>query len=363
MALWIAILSGALALPTRLDPVTWHAHEFLFGYLAAVMAGFMLTAVPNWTGRQPIAGWPLCGLLFFWVAGRIVIAFSAKLPPLAVAAIDLSMPLALIAIVAREIFAGRNWRNLIVLVFVIALVVGNAAFHWEAFAGGYPAGGFGIRIGLGAAVMLIALIGGRVVPNFTRNWLSMREGAPLPALTGKFDMFALLILLIATILWIAAPRAVVTGMALTGAGLIHVVRLGRWAGFKTGSEPLVWILHLAYAFVPLGAIVIGLSILTDGLIGARSAQHLWMAGAIGLMTLAIMTRATLGHTGRELHAGIGTVIIYLLIVSSIIARLIASFVPEMSQALYFLSGICWITGFGGFVIAYGPMLLSPRLAD
>ncbi len=145
MALWIAMLAGPLALPTAFDPVSWHAHEFLFGYLGAVIAGFLTTAVPNWTGRMPIVGWPLAALFATWVAGRIAIAVSAALTPGLAAAIDLVFPVLFALAIGREIVAGRNWRNLPVLGLLATFILANALFHWEAARGGYAAGGYGLR--------------------------------------------------------------------------------------------------------------------------------------------------------------------------------------------------------------------------
>ena len=146
MALWVPMLSGHITLPTAFDSVSWHAHEFLFGYLGAVVAGFLLTAVPNWTGRLPIVGWPLGVLVALWLAGRVTVAVSAGLPPLFVATADLAFPVVFGAVLAREIVAGRNWRNLIVLGMLAVFTLGNALFHWEAARGGYAAQGHGLRL-------------------------------------------------------------------------------------------------------------------------------------------------------------------------------------------------------------------------
>jgi uncharacterized protein involved in response to NO len=364
MVLWLAMLAGALALPTRLDPISWHAHEFLFGYLGAIIAGFLLTAVPNWTGRLPIAGWPLGGLFLLWLSGRVAIATSALWPSFAVAFIDLAFPAIFALVIAREIVAGKNWRNLMVLGLFAALVAGNAVFHWEAARDDFAAQGYGLRIGLATAVMLIGLIGGRIVPSFTRNWLVKRGAGRLPSPPmGRFDKVALLMLLAALLVWIARPDSSIAGSLLLLAGLAHAARLVRWAGFRTGTEPLVWVLHAGYAFVPFGAIVIGFSVLSTNPAGAAAAQHLWMAGGIGLMTLAVMTRATLGHTGQELTAGPATTTIYLLIVAATLLRLLSGAFPDMGATLHLLSGLAWFCAFSGFTLIYGRLLVAPRSAS
>jgi uncharacterized protein involved in response to NO len=361
MALLVPMLSGLIALPTAFDPVSWHAHEFLFGYLGAVVAGFLLTAVPNWTGRLPIVGWRLGGLFALWILGRVAVALSAGIPPVLVAVADLVFPVALAAAIAREIVEGRNWRNLVVLAMLFVLILGNAVFHWEAARGAYAAQGIGLRLGLGAAIMMVAVIGGRIVPSFTRNWLVKQRSAILPTPPmQRFDRLALLILGLALLLWVVTPGARVTGAALLVAAALHIWRLARWAGHRTGAEPLVLVLHAGYAFVPLGALATGTAILWPGAVGTASAQHVWMAGALGLMSLAVMTRATLGHTGHALNADAGTVAIYLLLILSVGARFLAGPLPGLATTLNGLSGLAWIAAFGGFSVQYGRYLLRAR---
>jgi len=361
MALWVGMLTGRVALPTAFDPVSWHAHEFLFGYLGAVVSGFLLTAVPNWTGRLPITGWALGALALLWLAGRVAVALSLHLPPVLVAAVDLSLPITLGAVLAREIVAGRNWRNLLVLGMLAAFALGNAVFHWEAALGAYAAQGAGLRLGLAAALMMIAVIGGRIVPSFTRNWLVRRGPGRLPVPPmRRFDALALLVLPGALLLWAVFPGHPVTGAALLAAGALHLARLARWAGHRTFAEPLVWVLHAGYAFLPLGALAMGAAILRGAVPGLAAAQHLWMAGAIGLMTLAVMTRATLGHSGRTLSAGAGTLALYLALFAAVALRLAAGLWPGVAGALHSLSGLAWFGAFAGFAALYGPLHLRRR---
>ena len=356
IGLWLAMLWGGLDLPIAFDAVSWHAHEALFGYLGAVLAGFLLTAVPNWTGRPPLAGWPLLGLFSLWLLGRIAVAVSEFLPPLAVAAPDLSCLVVLGAYVLREIVAGRNWRNLVVIAMIGVFVAGNALFHREASEGEYAASGLGLRIGLAAAIMMISLIGGRIVPTFTRNWLSARGSAALPAAFGLLDRAALVLTLIALAAWIVFPAARETAWLLLASGVVQAARLSRWCGLATHREPLLWILHAGYAFVPLGMLGVGGAILWPDAVPPASAQHLWMAGAIGVMTLAVMTRATLGHSGRALTAGAGTAAVYLLVVASVFARLLGGVLPDQAMTLWTLSALLWCLGFAGFVLLYGRLL-------
>ncbi len=360
MGIWLAMIGGWISLPTAFDSVTWHAHAFLFGYLPAIIAGFLLTAVPNWTGRLPVVGWRLGLLVSLWLIGRIAVTVSAGLPAALVAVFDLSCMAMLAVMIAREIIAGKNWKNLVVLGMLLGLIVGGALFHLEFALGGDPVHGIGLRVGLGAGVMMICVIGGRVVPSFTRNWL-VKVGDPArpsPPMQG-FDKVVLLVTVVALALWVVFPNHTATAFALTALGLAQALRMGRWCGHRTLRAPLVWVLHLAYAFVPLGGAAMGFAILRPDLLAPAAAQHLWMAGAVGLMTLAVMTRATLGHTGRPLSANAGTVAVYGMLVGSVLARFTAGIWPELDW-LFTMSGALWCGAFFGFVLLYGPLLMRPK---
>jgi uncharacterized protein involved in response to NO len=363
MMAWIAMITGWIQLPTVFDPVSWHSHEFLFGYLSAALAGFLLTAVPNWTGRLPIVGWPLAGLFGLWLLGRLVVLVSAGLPPLAVAVADLALPLALAAFLLREIVAGKNWNNLVVLALLAVFTLGNVVFHWQATQGEFAAQGIGLRIGLGAGLMMVAVIGGRITPSFTRNWL-VRQPVGLARLPAapmqRFDKAALLVLLLALLTWIALPDARLTAALLALAGAAHLARLSRWAGDRTWREPLLLVLHAAYLFLPLGALTMAAAILIPDRVPPAVAQHLWMAGAIGMMTLAVMTRATLGHTGQALAAGPGTTVLYLALATAVAARIITGLWPTAASFLLDVSALAWILAFGGFVVIYGPLLMQSK---
>lgn len=358
MILWVLMLAGQVSLPTVLDPISWHAHEFLFGYLGAVISGFLLTAVPNWTGRLPIVGWRLGGLALLWLLGRVAMAFSAVLPAALAPLADLAFPVVFALAILQEIVAGRNWRNLGVLAMLLVFVAGNLLFHLDAARGDFAAQGVGLRLGLAAAVALIAVVGGRIIPSFTRNWLVRQGSAVLPRPPmQRLDKAALAVLVVALGFWVIRPEGMATAGLLGLAGGLHLLRLAHWAGFRTLAEPLVAVLHLSYLFVPLGALTLAAETVLPGTFGAAGAQHLWMAGAIGMMTLAVMTRATLGHTGQTLHAGLGTVLLYLFLVLSVVARLCAAAWPALSDLFYTLAGLGWVGAFGGFAVLYGRLLL------
>lgn len=359
MSVWMLALSGSFYLPSHFDIVSWHAHEFLFGYLGAVLAGFLLTAVPNWTGRLPIVGWPLAAFFALWCAGRITIFTSAISPVWLGTGLDIAFPILLGSLVLHEIIAGKNWHNLIVLALLAFYTLGNILFHFEALTEGYALKGTGIRLGLATSIMMITFIGGRIIPSFTRNWLVRRKhpARPTPPMQ-VFDKFILLASLTILLLWVFFPVQIITAVLLLVFGILHTVRLIRWRGYHTLRQPLIWILHVSYAFIPLGAIVLAADTLT-GSTGHAPALHIWMAGAIGSMTIAIMTRATLGHTGRDLVANRATVVMYIFLLASVVFRVTLSGYPQFIM----LSGLLWITAFGGFVIIYGPSLLCPKPAS
>lgn len=354
---WLPMFHGELAVASVLAPRDWHVHEMLYGYLPAVVTGFLLTAIPNWTGRMPLQGGPLAGLVAIWAAGRLAVTISAWIGWLPAAVIDCAFLLAMAVVAAREIIAGRNWRNLKVLVALGLLFAGNVTFHLEAHLSG--AADYGIRIGVAASVFLIMLVGGRIVPSFTRNWLVRENPGRLPMPFGPFDKLSLAVATGALLSWIAAPQALFTALALILAGVGQIVRLGRWAGERAWRDRLVLILHLAYLFVPLGFVLVGLAGLN---IEASSAGiHAWTGGAVGAMTLAVMSRASLGHTGRALTASRATELVYGLIILSALARIGAALEPKGAALLLHVAGIAWAAAFLGFALAYWPVLMRPRL--
>jgi len=348
---WLSQYTGALILPTHFSALDWHIHEMLYGYIAAAIAGFLLTAIPNWTGRLPVSGAPLAGLALLWLAGRIAILLSAEIGGTLAAVIDVAFLATLAAVTAREIVAGKNWRNLRVLIVVGVLILGNIVFHVEVLRSG--SADYGIRLGIGAVILLISLIGGRIVPSFTSNWLKRSNPGRLPVAFARFDMVTLGVSALALLAWVGAPAHRATGTLLMLAGILQFVRLARWAGDRTLADRLVLVLHLGYLFVPLGFLLIGASTWVAA-VPPSAGIHAWTAGAIGLMTLAVMTRATLGHTGRPLQAGAGTQAVYACVFVAAVLRIVAACIG--SPVLLNCAGAAWIAGFAGFVVLYGPLL-------
>ncbi len=352
---WIPAFHGRLEIASAFVPRDWHIHEMLYGFLSAVVTGFLFTAIPNWTGRLPIRGLPLLGLVLLWIVGRVVVTISAHTGWLVAMLVDASFLTVVVLAAAREIAAGKNWRNLPVVGNVSFLLIGNVAFHLEARS--VVMADISIRIGVAVIVLLLSLIGGRIIPSFTRNWLVRENPGRLPVPFARFDKMVLVLTVAALLLWIARPLDSVTALFALVAGLLHIVRLARWAGDRTMREGLLVILHIGYAFVPVGFLFSAAAGFND--MPASAGLHAWMAGAAGVMTLAVMSRATLGHTGQALHASKATLAIYALIIVAALLRIAAVLMPGIMPLLH-TAALAWALAFVGFAVVYGPVLIGYR---
>lgn len=356
---WIAAFGHGVPLGRVENALGWHAHEMLYGYLSAVLAGFLMTAIPNWTGRLPVAGWRLALFVLLWLAGRIAMLCGGEGPESApFRAVDALFLAALAAFVWREVLSGKNWRNLPVCGLVSLLAAGNILWHLEI--AWMPLGNAGLRVGLGVAIMLMTLIGGRIIPSFTTNWLKKRQAAHLPAPFAPYDKAVLAWTGLTVLAWIFVPDTFVTGSAFVLAAALHTVRLARWRGWDTVAEPLLVVLHVAYLWLPVAFALMGVAILAPAWMGATTALHALTAGAIGLLTMAVMTRASLGHSGRELTANLGTTLIYILIWAGAVLRVAAPYVDLDYVLAVSVAGTLWAGGFALFAVLYAPMLLGPR---
>lgn len=352
MLIWIPVFTGTHGFPGIFNPLDWHIHEMIAGYGVAAISGFLLTAVPNWTGYEPPRGRALAFIFAIWCFGRIAMASSAVLPPLAIAIIDLAyMPL-ILAWLSRALIRSGNKRNFIVAILIGLLWISTLLFHLGET-------GISARLGISAIIVLITLIGGRVVPAFTRNWLRQQQETKLPPEGMQtVDKAAMALGVIALLSWTFLPEGLVTAVLMAGAGIMHFIRLARWKAFATFGEPLVTVLHLGYLWVPIGFLALALAI-WFGVLPVSNATHALTTGAIGSMTLAIMTRATLGHTGRTLKANKSTLLIFGLITVSAILRVFGVLLlPAADTAI--IAGYFWIGAFLVFVAAYGPIFFRPR---
>jgi len=355
MTLWIIYRGGADMLTGPLLPVEWHSHELIFGYGGAVLSGFLLTAIPNWTKRKPLSGAPLAGLAALWLAARVGFLFDTGLPFGALVALDLAFPALFSAYAGREIIAGGNKRNLPVFGIALLFLIADALFLWEVWAGATL---YGPRIGIAVLIGFICLIGGRITPAFTRNWLKARAAADLPAEFGPLDKVTLAGTAAGLTLWIALPQHWVTGLAGLALGVAHIARMARWRGLAVRGEPLLFALHAGYAFVALGFLLAGLAALLPA-IPPIAAIHAWTVGAVGTMTLTVMTRATLGHSGRALVAGWVETLYLAALPLAALARIASAFTGSPLWLVQ-LSASLWIFAFGLFALRYGPVMFMRR---
>ncbi|MCH8082470.1 MAG: NnrS family protein [Proteobacteria bacterium] len=353
MPLWLWLYTAAPFPFLTVPAPVWHAHEMIFGYLAAVLTGFLLTAIPNWTGRLPIMGAPLLGLVLLWLSGRLALWF---LPGQLAAAVDCAFLIVVALIAWREVMVGKNWRNAPVCVLVSLMALANILF-WGEFFYDLPAG-LGQRLGLAVAGTLITLIGGRIVPSFTRNWMKQMGFDDLPAELSAFDKASVLATVLAFGSWVAFPDGQGTAYLMALAGVLLIFRLFRWKGAKTFSEPLVLVLHIGYAWVPVSLLLLSGSIFFPADIPYASALHALTAGAVGLMTVGVMTRAALGHSGRPRVAGLATSLIYVLIFSGALIRVAAPVLPFDYGQMIMLSGVLFSLGFALFAIRYAPIFFG-----
>jgi uncharacterized protein involved in response to NO len=360
IALWLCALAGAIVLPTRFDPVAWHRHEMLFGFVGAAVCGFLLTAIPNWTGRLPIAGKPLLSLFGMWAAARLAVLFSAGLGYWPAAILDVGLFVALALLAAREVIASKN-RNLPIVGLVLLFGLADGADY--AGSGGMIPPDLGWRGAIALIVIMISVIGGRIIPSFTRNWMA-KQGTKrgLPTQPQSLDLLVIASTALALLLWLAFPDNRSSGFVLILAAAAQALRLSRWGGARTFSDPLVAVLHTGYAWIPAGLLLLGLS--AAGFDVPRSAGiHALTAGAMATMILAVMSRASLGHTGRDLVASPATVASYICVTAGALLRVAASLGVGDYSTMLDLAGIFWGLALLLFAIVYAPILWSARVGE
>lgn len=360
---WLAIhAAGGMVseMPFLMAPHLWHAHEMVFGYGGAVVAGFLLTAAPNWTGVK-LGSVPFFATLSaFWLGGRLAVFWSGALPEWLVALCDLAF-LPVLAIRILQLLLKRpKPQQLILFLVILFFWIGNLMMHLE-WGGVIDDGAWtGVRIGLASLSGLILILGGRVTPAFTRNAM-LRSGRE-QGLPGEPDWLAR----VATVAALLSPAGLLLGVSeeiwasvLIVAGGLGLARLTGWQGRWALREPILWTLHLSYFMNALGLILFGLATLGAG--SEVAALHVLAIGGIGGMTLSVMTRAALGHTGRALKVRSEVVLAYALIPLAALARFVGSALPEFYYAGVLTSGGFWILAFTLFSVSYLPVLLGPRL--
>jgi uncharacterized protein involved in response to NO len=355
LPVWLLTLAGVVRPDGYLEPMIWHAHEMIFGYATAVIAGFLLTAVANWTGRETAIGTPLIVLAVLWLLGRIAFATAGVLPRELVAALDLAFLPALALVIGRAIIGTRNRRNYPVLAVVVALWLADLAIHLDVLG---VAAGWRWRASLGAVdlvTLLVIFVAARIVPIFTRNATAVKTIRNIPALDwATVGAMALL-----TGVDVARPGWA-AGSVL--AGVTAVLALARsvpWGARRTAHQPLLWILHVGHAWVVVGLGLRAASALTVA-VSTSSSVHALTVGAIGCTTLGMMARVSLGHSGRALVVRWPIVLAFGAITVAAIVRVLGPFWPAAYLPAVYVSGTLWTLAFATFVASYAAILMRPR---
>jgi uncharacterized protein involved in response to NO len=358
LPIWLLILTGRIHATRYLEPSTWHAHEMIFGFVLAVIAGFLLTAVGNWTQRETVVGKPLLMLAGLWLAGRFAVTFATVLPRGLPALLDLAFLPALILVLARPLVAAKNRRNLVMLGILGALLLANIAVHLDAL--GVLPSGSARRASLASIdmiLLMIVLISGRVFPMFTRNATSVQTIRSMP----RFDVACVVAMALLTGVGAVAPGSKADGALALVAGLLAAARSRHWGARHTLRQPLLWIIHGGYAWLVVGLLLRGAAGLGAPVSGSL-ATHALTVGAIGSVTLGMMARVSLGHTGRMLVASAPTVVAFVAINLAAGARVLG---PVLAPAHYRASLIAaaslWAVAFVTFLVVYVPILSRPRV--
>lgn len=356
---WGAAVCCAVPLTGAWPGSLWHGHEMLHGFVVAAIAGFLLTAVPSWTGRRGFAGTPLVLLAAAWLLGRIAVAANAHLPSWLVAAADLAFLLLLAAVLAPPLVRERN-RNTPLLAVLTALWAGNLLFHVGIGRGDTSLASAALLATVNLVLVLVTVIGGRITPSFTATALRLRGDAAVVRASKWMTPLAVGVMVLVAVVDLAAAGSRLAGATALVAAVVQVARLAQWQGHRTRGEPLLWVLHLAYLCSPVGLLLKCLALL--GLAGwAGGWLHVLTVGAIALMILGVMTRVSLGHTGRALVLPRGITTAYVLLACAAVVRAIG---PTQAVIGYgetvAIAAALWAAAFGVFLWRYAAILWQPR---
>lgn len=355
MALWLGMLMGAIEAPAGLAPPLWHGHEMLFGFTAAVIGGFLLTATQNWTSIPMPRGGPLALLFALWLAGRL--AFHLPVPYAAAAAIDLLFLPVLMLAVLKPVLRVRQARNYPFPLMLLGLTATNAGFHAAQLGADPGLAPVALDLALYLVVLMMVVMGGRVIPYFTerrldaaaKRWTAVEWLAPATAL--------LLLAAVAASRWIGGAAVIALAAA---AAVVHAVRLAGWQDRRLWRVPLLWVLHLGYGWIVAGFALDAFA--AAGLVSPFLAMHAYATGGIGVLTLGMMARVSLGHTGRILEAPAVMAWAFAVINLSALVRVFGPLLfPSETALLYEASGMLWIAAFAVFAAVYAPMLWRPRV--
>lgn len=353
---WVMTLHGrGLPMATPL----WHSHEMLIGFGMATVAGFSLTAVANWTGRPAVNGLPLGILVSTWIAGRIAMVSYGWLPASLVFLVDMLFPVLLLILFGREVITARNQRNYPLVAILMFVVLLNALYHAgvNLWLPGYER--LAIYLLIHTLALLVTIIAGRIVPAFTGNWLRSQGKTDMPVNSDMVNRLALWLTIVLGLAASLMPFHPATGVLAFVTALVHAFRLSRWKAFATTSNPLLFVLHVAYLWLPIGYALLGCSVF-GWLFLPTAALHALTMGAIGSMVLAVTTRVALGHTGRPLQAARATVLAYWIFMIAVLIRVLGPLSGENYLMMIDLSATGWMLSFAIFTWVYWPILTQPR---
>ncbi len=353
IGMWLAVLRGSI-IAGNLPPLIWHGHEMLFGFSVAVIAGFLLTATRNWTGIRTPSGAPLAGLLLLWLAGRLTFLFPGLAPGLTAAVDGAFLPVLAITL-ALPICKAKQFHNYPFPLMLLALTAANALVHLQQLGWAMTAR-LGLHLGVYVIVMMIVIMGGRVIPSFTDNKLrtQARRWPIVERLVLLTTPAALVAALISPVSWVTALLAAV-------AAAVHATRLAGWHTPRLWSEPLLWVLHLGYGWITVGFVLLSLAAVGVGA-ATGSALHAFTAGGIGVLTLGMMARVSLGHTGRLLEPARAMTLAFAAVNLAALTRVaVPLLMPAAFASGMIAAGLAWMIAFGLFTGIYAPILLRPRV--
>jgi uncharacterized protein involved in response to NO len=356
---WLWIRSAGVLPLQALPPQLWHGHELLFGFIGAAIAGFLLTAVPSWTGERGFAGARLVVLVTCWLVGRIAFALASFLPPTLIAIAELSFLPALVLALAPPLLRTRN-RNAALLAVLVVFFCLDATFMFAVTRADVALAGKALYVGIDVVLLLITVIGGRIVPAFTANALRARGVTVEPHNNRWLDVVAITAMVAVVGIDAFVPAQGAAAIAAGVAAAAHALRLSAWHGRRSLRDPIVWVLHLAYLWLPLG-LALKTIYLATGAAWSADWLHALTIGAASTMVIAVITRASLGHTGRALVAAPLVAVAYGLMGAAALVRVCAAVLVPHRELAIVTSGALWVLAFLLVLIVYAPILLRSRI--
>ncbi|KAA1191804.1 NnrS family protein [Pseudohalioglobus sediminis] len=359
LMLWAAVMAGTAEPALYGGALWWHVHEMLFGFVAAIVVGFLLTAVQTWTGVPGLHGPGLAALVALWLSARLGFAFSDVVPhPVPVVLDLLFLPVAA-AVLARSVVKVRQWRNIVFVPVLLLMTLANGVMHWSAAAENGELLAVAGRAMVLLVTLLMTIIAGRVVPMFTANGTGTERVESLPWLE-KASMISILLAVPVGLAVAKLPSTLVTVVLLVTAA-IHGLRVFRWRFRVTLRTPLVWSLHLSYWCIPLGLLLYGLSGVPGAVITQTQAIHTLTVGGMGMMILAMISRVSLGHTGRPIRVGAIMALAFVAVYAAFIVRVFGIVITGDYLSTIITAVVLWAIGYGCFVACYLPILVRGRI--